>query len=559
MALHRLACDLELRQRDATLHAPLNFQDLEMKIDGGGELRLLRPNRAQFGCFPGLRSGTPGCASRGISHREIISRVRILMVASEVHPFAKTGGLADVLGALPRALAKLGHEVDVVMPRYRGVKAGSPIGQISVSLGGQVDVVDVSAVIEHGVRIVFIAHAGYYEREYLYGASSRDFPDNPERFAFLSQAALSWAASTEHGYDIVHAHDWQTGLVPLMLQRTVPAWRGPVRPATVFTIHNLAYQGIFDASWLPRLGLGYDLMRVDALEYWNRISFLKSGIVFSGFITTVSPRYAEEIQTPELGFGFDGILRARSADLVGILNGIDYDQWDPERDLNLPVPFSASKMAGKAEAKRRVLEAFGLSRSPDSRRRPLVAMISRLVDQKGFDLLDQIADALPALGASFVLLGSGEPRFETQWRGLADRHPGRIGVRIGFDDGLAHLIEGGADIFLMPSRFEPCGLNQMYSLRYGTVPVVRATGGLFDTVHDVDEKSGGGTGFTFIEYTPGALLGALGRALELFENRPAWRRIQRDGMREDFSWDASAREYVKVYERAVAANRAGAA
>jgi starch synthase len=327
----------------------------------------------------------------------------------------------------------------------------------------------------------------------------------------------------------------------------------------VFTIHNLAYQGVFDASWLPRLGLGWDLLRVDAMEYWGRISYLKAGILFSDLVTTVSPTYAHEIQTPELGFGFDGILRHKSAALVGILNGIDYDQWDPERDLNLPVPFSASKMAGKAEAKRRVLEAFGLSRSPDSRRRPLVAMISRLVDQKGFDLLDQIADALPALGASFVLLGSGEPRFETQWQGLADRHPGRIGVRIGFDDGLAHLIEGGADIFLMPSRFEPCGLNQMYSLRYGTVPVVRATGGLFDTVHDADGKSGKGTGFTFIDYTPSALLGALGRALELFENRPAWRRIQRAGMREDFSWDASAREYVKVYERAVAANRAGAA
>ena len=481
------------------------------------------------------------------------------MVASEVHPFAKTGGLADVLGALPRALAKLGHDVDVVMPLYRGIKAGSTIGQISVSLGGQLDVVDVSAVVEHGVRIVFIGHAGYYDRDYLYGASSRDYPDNPERFAFLSQAALAWAASTGLPYDIVHAHDWQTGLVPLMLQRNVPAWPGPTRPAAVFTIHNLAYQGIFDASWLPRLGFGYDLMRVDALEYWNRISFLKSGIVFSHIITTVSPRYAEEIQTLELGFGFDGILRARAADLVGILNGIDYDQWDPERDLNLPVPFSASKMAGKAAAKRRVLEAFGLSRSPDGRRRPLVAMISRLVDQKGFDLLDQIADALPALGASFVLLGSGEPRFEAQWRGLAVRHPGRIGVRIGFDDGLAHLIEGGADIFLMPSRFEPCGLNQMYSLRYGTVPVVRATGGLFDTVHDVDEKSGRGTGFAFTAYTPGALLGALGRALGMFENPPAWRRIQRAGMREDFSWDSSAREYVKVYERAVAANRAGAA
>jgi starch synthase len=279
--------------------------------------------------------------------------------------------------------------------------------------------------------------------------------------------------------------------------------------------------------------------------------------MFAGLITTVSPRYAAEIQMAELGFGFDGILRSRASDLVGILNGIDYDQWDPERDLNLPVPFSASKMAGKAAAKRRVLEAFGLPRTPDTRRRPLVAMISRMVDQKGFDLLSQISEALPAVGASFVLLGSGEPRSETQWREMAIRQPNRIGVRIGFDDALAHLMEGGADLFLMPSRFEPCGLNQMYSLRYGTVPVVHATGGLFDTVHDVDDKSGRGTGFTFTDYSPVALLGALGRALQVFENRPAWRRIQKAGMREDFSWDASAREYVKVYERVAAANRAG--
>jgi starch synthase len=476
------------------------------------------------------------------------------MVASEVHPFAKTGGLADVLGALPRALVKLGHHVDVVMPKYRGISVGQSIGQIAVTLGGQVDVAEVSSVIDGGVRVVFISHPAYFERDYLYGMASRDYPDNPERFAFLSQAALTWAASTGHPYDIVHAHDWQAGLVPLLTRRTVPAWQA-TPPATVFTIHNLAYQGVFDASWLPRLGLSWDLMRVDALEYWSRISFLKSGIVFSGIITTVSPRYAEEIQTPELGFGFDGILRARSADLVGILNGIDYDQWDPERDLNLPVPFSASNMAGKAAAKRKVLETFGLRVTPVLRRRPLVAMISRMVDQKGFDLLDQLSDALPALHASIVLLGSGEPRYEARWKELATRHPNRIGVKIGFDDGLAHLVEGGADMFLMPSRFEPCGLNQMYSLRYGTVPIVRATGGLFDTVHDVDRSTGRGTGFTFVDYSPVALIGALGRALEMFENRPAWRRVQRAGMRNDFSWDASAREYVKVYERTVTANQ----
>jgi len=474
------------------------------------------------------------------------------MVASEVHPFAKTGGLADVLGALPRALARLGHEIDVVLPRYRGISEAPSIGTITVTLGGQVDTVGLSAVTDAGVRVVFVSHPAYYDREFLYGAASRDYPDNPERFAFLSQAALAWAGSTGQRYDVVHPHDWQAGLVPLMVRRTT--WRDGARPATVFTIHNLAYQGVFDASWLPRLGLGWDLMRIDALEYWSRISFLKAGIMFSDIVTTVSPRYAQEIQTPELGFGFDGILRSRAADLVGILNGIDYDQWDPERDLNLPAPFSASKITGKAAAKRRVLESFGLPSTPEVRRRALVAMISRMVDQKGFDLLGQIADALPALDASFVLLGSGEPRLERQWRELAVKHPARIGVRIGFDDRLAHLMEGGADLFLMPSRFEPCGLNQMYSLRYGTVPVVHATGGLFDTVRNVDE-SGRGTGFTFDEYTPVALLGALGRALEMFGNRPAWRRIQRAGMQEDFSWDASAREYVKVYERA--AERSG--
>jgi starch synthase len=476
------------------------------------------------------------------------------MVASEVHPFAKTGGLADVAGALPQALGRLGHRVDVVMPRYRGITAGSPGGRLMVSLGGDVHLADWSTLADGPVRTVFVHQPDYFERDFLYGAASRDYPDNPERFAFLSQAALAWAASTGDRFDVVHAHDWQAGLVALLVERAV-AWPGGVRPSTVFTIHNLAYQGVFDASWLPRLGLPWDLLHVAALEYWNRISFLKGGIVFSDVVTTVSPRYAMEIQTPELGFGFDGILRSRTADLVGILNGIDYDRWDPERDLNLPVPFSASKMAGKAAAKRRVLEAFGLPRTPDARRRPLVAMISRMVEQKGFDLLDQVAGALPALGASFVLLGSGEPRYERQWRDLAAQHPSRIGVRIGFDDALAHLMEGGADLFLMPSKFEPCGLNQMYSLRYGTVPVVHATGGLADTVRDVDGPSGRGTGFTFTEYSPVALLSTLGRALALFENKPAWRRVQKAGMREDFSWDASATRYVGVYERAMQKRR----
>jgi starch synthase len=478
------------------------------------------------------------------------SAMRILMVASEAVPFAKTGGLADVAGALPRALVRLGHQVDVVMPRYRGVTAGQSIDRITVALGTQVAIAELHATTVDGARMIFVDHPEYYDRDYLYGAVGHDYPDNPERFAFLVQAALNWAASAGGGYDIAHLHDWQTGLFPVLASRMFRTHEAIRRLPAVFTIHNLAYQGIFDASWLPRLGLGWDLMRIDAAEYWGRISFLKAGIVFSRLITTVSPRYATEIQTPELGFGFDGILRHRAADLVGILNGIDYDQWDPANDPHLPVPFSASKLEGKEAAKRRVLEIYGLPATAEVTRRPLIGLISRLVDQKGFDLLATIADDLPRLPATFVLLGTGERRYEDLWLALAARHPARIGVKIGFDETLAHLVEGGSDLFLMPSRFEPCGLNQMYSLRYGTVPLVRATGGLADTVRNYDPLTGEGTGFTFDEYSPQALLGTLRWAIGVFEDRAAWRRLQQAGMRQDHSWEASAGEYVKVYERA---------
>ena len=474
--------------------------------------------------------------------------MRILMVASEAAPFAKTGGLADVVAALPRALARLGYSVDIVIPRYRGIAAGEPIGQVTVPLGGQVANATVYAVAEAGVRTVFVDHAGYFDRDYLYGAVGHDYPDNPERFAFLSRAALEWAAASGERYDVIHAHDWQAGLVPVLLrQLTAPVFRGV---STVFTIHNLAYQGVFDASWLPRLGLGWELMHVDALEYWNRISFLKGGIVFSRLLTTVSPRYAREIQTREYGGGFDGIFRSRSADLVGIRNGIDYDQWDPARDPYLPEPFDATCLDGKAAAKRMVLEMFGLPADEHGRQRPLVGMISRLVDQKGFDLLAELVDDLPRLDASFVLLGTGERRYEDLWLALAARHPERIAARIGFDEAMAHRIEGGADLFLMPSQFEPCGLNQMYSLRYGTVPLVHATGGLYDTVRNCDSTTVSGTGFTFDEYSPQALLSTLRWALRVYADRAVWRRMQIAGMREDFSWDASALEYVKMYERA---------
>jgi starch synthase len=477
--------------------------------------------------------------------------MRILTVASEAVPFAKTGGLADVIGALAAALARLGHDVDVVMPRYRGITTGEQAGRVTVRLGAQVAEAGVWIVAPHGnVRTIFIDRPAYFDRDFLYGTAGQDYPDNPERFAFLAFAALEWAASSSERFDVVHTHDWQAGLVPMLLQ----TGRSPsalARTPAVFTIHNLAYQGVFEASWLPRLGFGWDLMRIDALEYWGRISYLKSGLMFSRMITTVSPRYSREIQAPEFGFGFDGILRYRGSDLVGILNGIDYDQWDPARDPHIPEPYDASNTAGKRAAKRAVLERFGLRTDEAALARPLVGLISRLVDQKGFDLIAEIADEFSRLEASFVLLGSGDRRYEDLWLGLAARHPDRIGTRIGFDEPLAHLLEAGADLFLMPSRFEPCGLNQMYSLRYGTVPVVRAVGGLADTVHNFNPRTGEGTGFSFDDYSAQALLNTLEWALGIYQDRATWQRIQRDGMKQDFSWDASARQYVKVYERAI--------
>lgn len=492
--------------------------------------------------------------------------MRILTVASEAVPFAKTGGLADVIGALPVALARLGHDVDVVMPRYRGITAGERAGHVTVRLGGQVADADVwiadrgpgdsapqsgTAPTPGRVRTVFIDHPGYFDRDFLYGTAGQDYPDNPERFAFLALAALEWAASPRERFDIVHAHDWQAGLVPMLLRTgRAPSVLGDL--PTVCTIHNLAYQGVFDASWLPRLGFGWDLMRIDALEYWGRISYLKAGLMFSRMITTVSPRYAREIQTPEFGFGFDGILRSRSSDVVGILNGIDYDRWDPARDAHLPEPYDAGNVAGKRAAKRALLERFRMRADDAAMARPLIGLISRLVDQKGFDLIADIADELAHLDASFVLLGNGERRYEDLWLGLAARHPDRIGTKIGFDDPLAHLIEAGADLFLMPSRFEPSGLNQMYSLRYGTPPVVRAVGGLADTVRNFNPRTGQGNGFSFGDYSAQALLNTLRWALDVFQERSTWRQIQQEGMSEDFSWDASARQYVKVYERAIA-------
>jgi starch synthase len=471
----------------------------------------------------------------------------VLMIGSEAVPFAKTGGLADVLGALPPAIARLGWDATIAIPRYRGVTAGTLVDTFPVTVGGYVrDVRFFAADLEDGARALLVDCPDLFDRDTLYGPDGTGYPDNPRRFAMLVRATLEFAARAGAPPSVVHAHDWQAGLAPVYLDTLYAAHPELGGVPSIFTIHNLAYQGLIEADWLPRLDLGWDQFTIDRLEFWGRLSLLKGGINAAHTVTTVSPRYAAEIQTPEFGFGFDGILRARRGRLVGILNGIDTRQWDPAHDPFLPAPYSAAALEGKNAARAALLARYQLSPA-----RPIVAMISRMIDQKGFDLIAELAAELPRLDASFVVLGTGEPRYQDLWNDLAAAHPDRIGTEIGFDEPLAHSIEAGADIFLMPSRFEPCGLNQMYSLRYGTVPVVRAVGGLADTVKDYVPGGSDATGFVFEPYTASALLAALNRALALYADRPKWLALQRNGMKQDHSWDRSAREYVKIYERAL--------
>jgi starch synthase len=470
----------------------------------------------------------------------------VLIIGSEAVPFSKTGGLADVLGALPPALARLGWDATLVVPRYGRAGAGTLAQKFPVSVGGYTrDIGFYEAPLDDGARAILIDCPDLYDRDSLYASAGIDYPDNPRRFAMLARAALEWTARSGKTPDVVHAHDWQAALAPVYLKKLYashPVLRGV---ASIFTIHNLAYQGLFESDWLPRLDLGWSELALDRLEFWGRISFLKGGIVDANIITTVSRTYAKEIQTPEFGFGFDGILRQRSADIVGILNGIDTRAWNPAGDAFLPAPFDADHLDAKAASKRALLARYHLPTDAATMARPAVGMISRMVDQKGLDLIEAVSSRLPAVDATFVVLGTGDTRYQTMWTDLAERHPDRIGVNIGFDEALAHLIEAGADVFLMPSKFEPCGLNQMYSLRYGTIPVVRGVGGLADTVQD------GVTGFSFREYRPDAMLAALGRAIGAFRAPDRWRALQVEGMRQNNSWDHSAQEYVTIYRRAI--------
>ena len=478
--------------------------------------------------------------------------MRILMIASEAQPFSKTGGLADVAGALPKALGRLGHEVTLITPRYRGVTDGPVVGHVSLEVAAHRFIVRVMAApLGSNARALLLDCPELYDRDGIYYNSRGDFDDNPVRYAVLCAAAVDWAA-TQPPFDIIHSHDWQGGLAPVYARTLAPPHSGtvaPSRPRTVFTIHNLAYQGVFDKSWVPRLGLPWQGFTIDGFEFFDKLSLIKGGINLSDAITTVSPTYAQEIQRPEYGSGLDGVIRARRDALAGILNGIDPDEWNPSTDPFLPAPFDTDDLSGKQAAKRALLETFGFSVSSDLLARPVVGMVSRMVDQKGLDLIAAAANELATLDATFTIVGTGEPRYQEMWRTLSRAYPDRISAFIGFDERRAHLVEGGSDIFMMPSRFEPCGLNQMYSQRYGTVPVVRAVGGLVDSVRPFNPRNGQGTGFLFADYDARALLATLRAALAAYPNKKIWTRLQKNGMRVDFSWDRSAGEYVKMYER----------
>ncbi len=472
--------------------------------------------------------------------------MNILLAASEVVPYAKTGGLADVAGALPKALAQLGHQARVVMPRYnlepilnRGNRF---VGQIDVPFNFGIRRSSVYMDDSGPVPVFFIDAPEYFSRGRLYGE-----PDDVERFAYFSRAVLEFARATGEHFDIIHLNDWMTGLIPLYLKTAYVASSSFARAKTVFTIHNMAFHGLFDPGLMGKFGLPpWINTSGGGIEFHGAASTLKAGLAFSDQLTTVSPRYSQEIQTPEYGYGFDGILRARRHDLVGLLNGVDYSEWNPEIDPLIAARYSTHDLSGKRECKRDLLRQFGL---PEDLDRPLVGCISRLSEQKGFDLILDAAWPMLNRGVNFILLASGADYYERAFQSLRDARPDQVGIYLGFSNELAHKIEAGADMFLMPSRFEPCGLNQMYSLKYGTVPIVRAAGGLDDTIQNFDRGLRTGNGFKFYEYNSSKLLEKIYESLLVYADRELWHTLMLNGMRADYSWTVSARRYIEVYEK----------
>src|SRR5208337_4993124 len=449
--------------------------------------------------------------------------------------------------------AALGHQVSVYLPRYRQTKLTDPqtvVRSITIPFDDKYRFCSVvTAGSSGGVKFYFVEYPPYFDREGLYGTPAGDYTDNAERFALFSRAVIE-ASKVVGVPHIFHCHDWQTALIPIMLRTLYvedPAFQ---ETGTVFTIHNMGYQGLFPSEILPLLMLPWDLLTITKMEFFGQVNFLKGALVYSDFITTVSRKYSQEIQTTEYGFGLEGVLRGRSSTVSGIVNGVDYDEWSPQTDKFIVAKYSPQDLSGKLHCKQDLLHAFGIAGANSNSKVPVIGIVSRFAAQKGFDLIAQIADRLALEDMIVVALGSGDKPYEEMFRRLNKQFPNKIACKVAFDNAIAHKIEAGADMFLMPSRYEPCGLNQIYSLKYGTVPIVRATGGLDDTIEPWDARTGKGTGFKFTDYTGEALLATIKQALLAYQDPSSWQTLMRNGMSRDFSWGASAREYGKIYERA---------
>jgi len=470
-------------------------------------------------------------------------KLNVLFVSSEVVPFAKTGGLADVAGALPKALEELGHDVRVFMPRYKKIDpAKFNLKKINAeTFEGKIP--------DSNVPVYFYENENYFGgRDELYQVKGVDYEDNLERFSSFCQAALKFVKEQNWRPDIIHCNDWQSGLIAVYLK--VNYGNDPFFKETrlVYSVHNMGYLGMFPKEKLPLTGLGWDQFVPDKLEFWDKIALSKAGFVYADVINTVSKTYAKEIQTEEYGHGLDGLLRARSKDVYGIVNGLDYDLWNPATDPKIPENYSPDKMAAKSEDKLELQLKNGL---PAKKTTPVIGMITRLADQKGLDILAGALPEIMKLDCQFVVLGTGDLKYHELLTKLKNEFPEHVGLNLGFDAALAQLIYAGSDMFMMPSRYEPCGLGQLISFKYGVVPIVRKTGGLADTVHDFNLKTGAGDGFVFEEYSSAALLDSVKRALEAYKNKTAWKKLVKKVMNLDYSWNTSAKEYVNLYEKAL--------
>jgi len=487
-------------------------------------------------------------------------QIKVLFVTSEVVPFIKTGGLADVSSALPQILAEMGHEVRIVVPKYGAVDDRKfkihevvRLKDLQIKIGDKDVIFSIKSCFLPGqkvrVQIYFLDNQEYFgSRNSLYTdpVTGKDYPDNDERFILLSRSVFELISKLGWIPDIIHCNDWQCALIPVYLKNLYKNGPQFAQFKTLLTVHNLAYQGEFPKSSFKKTGLPEDLNSEKGIEIYDKINFMKGGLLFADVINTVSQTYANEIRTDdELGAGLRNVLAKRKNNLFGIINGIDTRLWNPEKDKHLPKKYSIKNMEGKADNKKELANRFGFKYDPDI---PIIGSITRLYDAKGIDLINESFKELMSLDLQFILLGTGEKKYHIFFEKMAQKYPGKFACYLGFNDELAHLIEGGSDIFLMPSRYEPCGLNQMYSLVYGTVPVVRETGGLADTVSQFDEKTGGGNGFVFRQYNSVHMIKELKRALKIFKDKKLWTRIIKNGMKSDFSWDSSAKKYLDLYK-----------